>query len=228
MKKISSVIWGIVLIVAGVIFALNALDITDLQIFFDGWWTLFIIIPCTVGLFTEREKTGNIIGIVIGVFLLLCCQDILSFSLFWKLILPIMIVILGLKLIISGLLGNKAHQILEDVKQRDGKTQTGSAIFSGCDLNYDGEVFEGVELSAVFGGVKCDLTNAIIEKDCAIQLTAVFGGVDVLVPDHVNVKISSNCIFGGISNKTSKTSMIEGAPTIYISGTCMFGGADIK
>ncbi len=228
MKKISSVIWGIVLIVAGVIFALNALDITDIQVFFDGWWTLFIIIPCTVGLFTERKKTGNIIGVVIGVFLLLCCQDILSFSLFWKLILPIIIVIWGLKLIISGLFGNKTHQILEDVKQRDGKTPTGSAIFSGCDLNYAGEMFEGIELSAVFGGVKCDLTNAIIEKDCAIQLTAVFGGVDVLVPDHVNVKISSNCIFGGISNKTSQISMIEGAPTIYISGTCMFGGADIK
>lgn len=59
MKKISSVIWGIVLIAAGALFALNALNLTNIDIFFDGWWTLFIIVPCAVGLFTEREKTGN-------------------------------------------------------------------------------------------------------------------------------------------------------------------------
>ena len=54
MKNISSVIWGIVLIVAGALFGLNALNITNIDIFFDGWWTLFIIVPCAVGLFTER------------------------------------------------------------------------------------------------------------------------------------------------------------------------------
>ena len=36
MKKISSVIWGIVLIAAGALFALNALNITNIDIFFDG------------------------------------------------------------------------------------------------------------------------------------------------------------------------------------------------
>ena len=66
MKKTSNILWGLVLVALGVIFALNALDIADFNIFFDGWWTLFIIVPCTVGLFTEREKTGNIIGTIIG------------------------------------------------------------------------------------------------------------------------------------------------------------------
>ena len=80
MKKVSSILWGLVLVAAGVIFALNAFNITDIDVFFDGWWTLFIIIPCAIGLFTEREKIGNIIGIVVGVFLLLCCQDILNLS----------------------------------------------------------------------------------------------------------------------------------------------------
>ncbi|MEE1115844.1 MAG: hypothetical protein UH851_03185, partial [Clostridia bacterium] len=40
-------------------FALNAFNITDIDVFFDGWWTLFIIIPCAIGLFTEREKIGG-------------------------------------------------------------------------------------------------------------------------------------------------------------------------
>jgi len=225
MKKISSILWGIILVAIGVIFALNAFEITDVNVFFDGWWTLFIIIPCSIGLFTEREKTGNIIGIVIGVFLLLCCQDILSFSMLWKLLVPAIVIIIGLKMVFTGLFGNKVNEIVKKLKSEGKALKTGCAVFSGCDIKFDGEVFEGAELIAVFGGVDCDLKNAVIEKDCAIQVSAIFGGVDILVPDHVNVRVSSNCIFGGVSNKTS---VHKGAPTIYISGICMFGGIEIK
>lgn len=225
MKKISSVVWGIVLIAVGGVFALNALNITDIDVFFDGWWTLFIIVPCTVGLFTDREKTGNMIGVLIGVFLLLCCQGILNFSMLWKLLVPVIIVVIGLKMVFTGLFGNKANEIIAKIKQNGGETKVGCATFSGCNLNYDGELFEGAELSAVFGGVKCDLRNAVIEKDCAIQATAIFGGVDIFVPNNINVKVTSNSIFGGVSNKTA---VHRDAPTIYISGTCMFGGVEIK
>ena len=225
MKKISSVIWGVVLIAAGALFALNALNITNIDIFFDGWWTLFIIVPSAVGLFTEREKIGSIIGIAVGVFLMLCCQGVLSFSMIWKLLVPVIIVIIGLKMLFSGLFGNKANEILSKLKENGKEPKVGCAAFSGCNLNYDGEVFEGAELTATFGGVKCDLRNAIIDKDCAIQVTAIFGGIDILVPDNINVKVSSTGIFGGISNKTA---VHKEAPTIYVSGTCMFGGVEIK
>ena len=225
MKKVSSIIWGIVLVAAGVIFSLNAFGITDINVFFDGWWTLFIIIPCAVGIFTEREKMGNIIGVISGVFLLLCCQGILNFSMLWKLLIPAIIVVIGLKILLTGLFGNKANNIFKKMKLEGKKPRTGCATFSGCDITFDGEVFEGAELSAIFGGVECDLRNAIIEKDCAIQASAVFGGVDILVPSNVNVKVNSNSIFGGVSDKSVKNA---DAPTIYINATCMFGGMDIK
>ena len=225
MKKASKILWGILLIVAGGILALNAFNITDINIFFDGWWTLFIIIPCVIGLFTEREKTGNIIGILVGVFLLLCCQDVLSFSMFWKLLIPAAIVIIGLKMVLTGLFGNKANEIMKQLKLDGKEPKVGCATFSGCDMNYDGEVFEGAELTAVFGGVKCDLRNAVIGQDCAIQVSAIFGGIDIFVPDNVNVKVNANGIFGGVSNKTA---VHQNAPTIYVSGTCIFGGVDIK
>ena len=225
MKKASRMIWGIVLIAAGVLFALNALNITNIDVFFDGWWTLFIIVPCIVGLFTEREKTGNVIGIAVGVCLLLGCQDVLDFSVLWKLLVPAVIVVIGLKMVLTGLFGSKANEMIAKMKESGKDPKAGCATFSGCNMNYDGEVFEGAELTAVFGGVKCDLRNAIIDKDCAIGASAIFGGIDILVPDHVNVKVSSNSIFGGVSNKTA---FHKDAPTIYISGTCMFGGVEIK
>ena len=225
MKKMGNVFWGILLVIAGVTLALNKLDILEINIFFDGWWTLFIIIPCAVGLFTEREKTGNVIGVIIGVCLLLCCRDILSFHMLWELLVPAIIVILGLKLVLSGLLGNKANEMLKQLRLEGKDLKAGTAVFSGCDMNYDGQVFEGAELNAIFGAVSCDLRNAVIQKDCAIQVSAIFGGIDILVPVGVNVRANTTSIFGGVSNKTA---VQPNAPTIYISGTCMFGGVEIK
>lgn len=227
MKKFNSILWGLVLILVGSVFALNTLGITDIEIFFDGWWTLFIIVPSAIGLINEREKTGNLIGLAIGVFLLLCCQNVLDFGMLWKLVVPAIIIIFGLKLILSAFFGEKATKMLVESRQNGDNIKDGCAIFSGQDLNYAGEVFNGAELTAVFGGIKCDLRNAIIQKDCAINATAVFGGIDIYVPDGVNVKINSTSIFGGVSDKNHRAN-VPGAITLYINATCMFGGAEIK
>ena len=227
MKKISKILWGAVLIAIGVIFSLNAFGITDIKVFFDGWWTLFIIVPCFIGIFTDREKTGNIIGLLIGLFLLLCCQNVLSFGMLWKLAIPAVIVIIGLKLILGGLFGDRAVKMISESRQNGDNIKIGCATFSGQDMNFDGEVFSGAELTAVFGGVECDLRTAIIKKDCAITASAIFGVIDIYVPDYVNVKINSNSIFGGVSGK-NKRPPIQGGVTLYINATCIFGGIDIK
>lgn len=225
MKKANRILWGIVLVALGVLFALNALEITTIDVFFDGWWTLFIILPCTIGLITEKGKVGNLIGIGIGVFLLLCAQDIIDFSLVWKLLLPVVIVIIGAKMIFSGLFDNKAIKLLSETKKKGATTASGTAVFSGCDLNCEGQIFEGAELTAVFGGVDCDLRRAVIDHDCAIRASSVFGGIDIFVPADINVKVSSVGIFGGVSNKTAAR---KDAPTLYISAVCVFGGVEVK
>ena len=224
MRK-SGILWGIAFVAVGVILALNALDITDIDLFFDGWWTLFIIIPCGINLFTEREKFGNAVGAACGILLLLGCQDIINFSILWKLLVPAVIVAIGIKMIFGGLFSKKSNELLDKLKESGKTPKGGCATFSGCNLNYDGEVFEGAELTAAFGGVKCDLRKAIIEHDCAIQVSATFGGITILMPENVNVKVSTNSMFGGVSNKTP---MRENVPTVYVSGSCMFGGVEIK
>lgn len=227
MKKLSKILWGVALILVGGVFALNAIGITNIDIFFDGWWTLFIIVPCFIGLFTERNKMGNIIGIGIGAFLLLCCQDVVDFGMLWKLVIPAIIVIIGLKLVLTAIFGDKASKILAQTRNDGKDVKSGCSTFGAQDMNFNGEKFDGAELNAIFGGIKCDLRNAIIEKDCAISATGIFGGIDIFVPDGVNIKVSSNSIFGGVSEKKHNP-YINGAVTIYINATCIFGGVDIK
>ena len=240
MKKVtvkfnfSNIIWGIVLVAAGVIFALNALDITDIDIFFKGWWTLFIIIPCTINLFTERDIAGNLFGIALGVFLFLCARDILDYSMIWKLLLPAFVVIIGLKMLIKGIFGRKDWDDDDDdddddgdeTLDREGKPpHTANAIFSSHRINYDGMVFHSAELNVIFGGAQLDLRKAIIEGDCKVRANSIFGGITVLVPDNVNVRVSSSNIFGGCSNKTTEH---PGAHTIYVTSNSIFGGTSIK
>ena len=68
--------------------------------------------------------------------------------------------------------------------------------------------------------------SAIIENDVVINAKSVFGGIDILVPENVKVKIKSSSIFGGVDEKR-KSDTTDGH-TIYVNATCIFGGVDIK
>ena len=227
MKKFGNVLWGIVLIVIGLIIGGNALGITNINIFFDGWWTLFIIIPCFIGLFKDNEKTGNLIGLLIGVALLLACQDILDFDLIWKLAFPAILVAIGISVIFKDALGGKVSSEIKKLNEKRSVENSYCATFAGQNVNFDGEKFTGADLTAVFGGVKCDLRNAIIDSDVVINASSTFGGIEIFVPSDVKIKIKSTPIFGGVENKAN-TKPNENSHTIYINSTAVFGGVEIK
>ena len=227
MKRISDIMWGLILIIIGVILGGNALDIFNINLFFDGWWTLFIIVPTFIGLVTEKDKIGNIIGLIIGLLLLLSCRGLFDFKLIWKLIFPLIFVIIGLSLIfknnINKEVSEKIKKLNENLSSNDGYTAT----FSGQNLNFDGEEFKGSNLNAIFGGIKLDLRKAIINEDIVINASSIFGGIDIYIPDNCKVKIKSNSIFGGVSNN-KKCNVDDNSYTIYINASCMFGGVEIK
>lgn len=225
MNKISNFLWGLVLVVVGIIFGLNALDITDIDIFFDGWWTLFIIVPCFIGLFKDEDKSGNIIGLIIGICLLLGCIDVLEFDLIWKLMIPAILVMIGLSFIFKDILNSKVKKEIKKLNKNDAKEYT--SCFSGQTVDYTKEEFKGCTLTAIFGGVKCDLKDAIIKEDVVINASSIFGGITIYVPEGVNIKITSNSLFGGVSDER-KNKVTDGKYTIYINATAMFGGIEIK
>ena len=80
-------------------------------------------------------------------------------------------------------------------------------------------------LNAIFGGIDLDLKNANIVEDKIINATSVFGGINILVPENINIQVKSTSIFGGVNNKTKNK---EEQPTIYVKAFCLFGGVDIK
>ncbi len=225
MNKISNILWGLVLIALGIIFGLNALEITNINIFFDGWWTLFIIVPCFFGLLNKNDKTGDLIGLLIGVALLLGCQDIIRFRTIYKLILPTILVVIGLSVIFKGTIRAKIKDEIKKLNKTNDKEYC--ATFGGQNLDFSNEKFTGCNLDSVFGGIKCDLTKSKINEDVVINACAVFGGITIYTPEDVNIKITSTPIFGGVSDER-KNKTNDAKVTIYINATCIFGGVEIK
>ncbi len=228
MKNFGNILWGIVFIIIGVILGGNAIGITNINIFFDGWWTLFIIIPCFIGLFKEREKTGNIIGILIGVSFLLSCQDILSFEMVCKLVFPVILIMIGLSFIFKNVFNQKITKEIKKMNTAISKDNSYYAVFSGQNIKFDEEKFNGSNLTAVFGGIKCDLKNSIIDEDVLINVSSIFGGTEIYIPDNVNVKIKSSSVFGGVDEKKKNKLENDKSHTIYINATCVFGGVEVK
>lgn len=229
MKKIGNVLWGLVIIALGVVIATNELGITDIDLFFDGWWTLFIIVPCFIGLFSESDKAGNIFGIILGLALFLGCQGVLKFAMIGKLILPLILVIIGFSIMFRETVNKKIKDEIKKVNEKNSNNSKTdySAIFSKQDVKLGEEQFEGSNLNAIFGGAECDFSKISIANDVVINVTAIFGGVEIYLPQNVNVKIKQTAVFGGIENNRKQDINGEGA-TIYINATCVFGGVEIK
>lgn len=222
MEKLGKILWGLALVIVGAIWCLNAADITDIDVFFNGWWTLFIIVPCTISLITERKKFGSFIGLMIGVLLLLSANDVLDFGDVWKFVFPVIIILIGLKMIIGGSLFNHKLPVDSEITE-DNKYY---ASFSGKNLDYTDRKVENIELTATFGGIKLDLRKAKLKSETVIKVSATFGGIDIFVPEDVNVIDNTTAIFGGVDTK--KRHNKDAKKTIYITGSAVFGGVDIK
>ena len=170
MKKIENTVIGFILIIIGVIIGLNAFHITNIDLFFDGWWTLFIIVPCFFGLFKDQDKTGNIIGLIVGIYLLLYCQGLINFQFAWKLVVPVIFVFIGLKMIFKDTFNKKKPH-----------------------LNiYDNQLYTGGNYDVIFNGLILDLSNAYLNEETNITISTLFGGVDLYLPDDVNIQIQSS------------------------------------
>ena len=215
MKK-SNLIWGSLLIILGIVFGLNALNITNINIFFKGWWTLFIIIPSLIGLLDDKDKKGSLIGLTIGVIFLLAARDIIDFTIIGHLIVPAILVIVGLFLIFKR---EDKDFVINKEYDKDKEIEV---TFSDQTITVD-EEFANRKASAVFGKLTLDLTNAKIKKDTNIKLEAVFGSIILILPEGFDVKLKSTPIFGSVSNNYK-----NGSKTIYIEADAVFGGVTIK
>ena len=220
--------FGLCLVASGIMWILYILGIVNFNLFFDGWWSLFIIVPCTVKLFTDKDKIGAGAGICLGILLLLVAQAVIDWNLFWKIGLGIMILAAGAGCIFGKNIERSCECDVSEV-MRDGlKIRLYNCAFGRQSIDCDNEPFEGADIRASFAEVRIDLRKAIITDDIVMKFNCNFCGVELILPDNVNVKpCGTNSAFGGISVKRN-SSPDPNAKTVFIYGTVSFAGITIR
>lgn len=98
----NNVLWGLIFIILGVGFAGNAFSLWNFSIFFPGWWTLFLIIPCGVSLFRNGLQTGPLVGFSIGLMFFLSSQGFISGHSVSQLFIPVILIIIGVSIIFTN------------------------------------------------------------------------------------------------------------------------------
>ncbi len=232
-RDIGTIIIGTLFLIAGILIGGSILGIFDFRINFAGWWTVFIIVPALIAIVQTGFTPPALIMLSVGTILLLDAQNVIPGSLSWRLILPIILLIVGFNL----LFGN-------NTKRSNGKTgaagtghgtgagsgasyKSATAIFGGQDILYPAEEFSGAAYSAIFGGCTINLRNVHITGEAVISVTALFGGIDLILPDNVQAFVNVTPILGGADCKYV-SSQDPLSPKIVINGTATFGGIDIK
>ncbi len=205
--KNNNIVVGSIIIALGIIIGGNYIGIWELNLFFDGWWSLFIIIPSIVGL-CKKQWISGVFGLFVGFILLFSANGLLDYAL----VAPLFLIVLGIVIILP-----KNH------KSALGSNKEYNAMFSSNDGVYEG-VLENISTSAIFGGLNLNLKNATVKEDVVIECVCIFGGVEIIAPDNVYIEVKGYPIFGGIDNKTTSTRKTK----IHLNCTCVFGGIDIK
>lgn len=232
MNRTGKIISGIALLLFGIIWLLEITHV--LTISFDGWWTVFIIVPCLIGFFSFKDKMMSLIGVGTGVLLLLATRDIIAWGDFWKYLICMIAIVWGVALIFSrNFFGNGCPPDKQAIKELKHVNQDGRSIrqistkFGKQVFEFSGQRFEGATVQTCFGFVGLDLRNADLLDGAVIDIDCSFGGMEIRVDSNVNIKHAIDASFGGVEyNERMFTP--DNEKTLYIKGKCAFGGIEIK
>ena len=97
-------------------------------------------------------------------------------------------------------------------------------IFGGGERSGRWRVKRRTNALCVFGGYDLDMTDAVFEgREVVIWTFAVFGGIELTVPDEVEVRCQGVGIFGGFGVRGSENPHPD-PPVVVVKGLALFGG----
>jgi predicted membrane protein len=218
--KTKSII-GIIIIIVGISFLIEEIfALNFFHIIFD-WWPLLIIFYGISQINKVRNLTTPVMIIIVGLFLLLQTLDVLQGNILRNVI-ALILILAGIQLFT----GNK--KTIENTK-RTGKGFSVNSFFSGNHHIVDDSGFSNGNITAVFGGAEIDFRNASIENEAFLDVTCVFGGVELKVPENWEIRADGTPFFGGFENKThQKNNNDIIRPVLNINYSVIFGGISMK
>ena len=213
---------GLIIIAIGAIFTLNNLGIVDARQYVR-YWPVALILVGVLKVWQARCGTGVFGGslfILAGVWLLLETFRIVTINIFdlW----PLLFVFFGASLIWRGLRGGRAAAGVDGHS-----TINALAVLGGVHRGNNSRAFRGGDLTAIMGGCEIDLRQAAIDGEAVIDVFAMWGGIEIKVPEDWTISSRVVPILAGFEDKTRPQ---RGAAThrLLIRGFAIMGGVEVK
>jgi len=221
---------GAVIVAVGLGLLLDNLGIIR---FNDVWrfWPLALVVWGASRILESRSMSGYVFGgllVLVGAILLLDYFNILIFEFdIWQMIWPLLIIGFGVSLLLRAM---DRKRYLEGVPPSTANDLGHFVLFSGIKRRIESQDFKGGDIVAIFGGVNIDLRRAGITGERAvIDVNALFGGVDIRVPDSWRVVLKGMGIFGAFEDKSvpPRPDPNVKTPELVITGAALFGGVKV-
>jgi hypothetical protein len=121
-----------------------------------------------------------------------------------------------------------ASRFTIDATRQDRQPDKMIAIFGGVTRTGRWRIRKKTQALALFGGMDLDLRDAIFEAP-VVEISGFwcFGGLDMKVPEGIEVQDQTAGIFGG-TDVRDIGDPVPGAPTLVIKGVALFGGVSIR
>ncbi len=208
------------MVAAGVLALLSNLNIAGMRTVVEQWWPVTIVAIGVMMLWTNvRNYVWSIVVMLVGAVLLMRTAggyDIDFGVVFW----PLMIIGLGLSMV-SGSVGRLSRSTSKNREERT------SVILGGTTSKNTSDDYVGGSVTAFMGGVELDLSKAVIKKEAVLSVSVVMGGIELRVAENVIVKNRTTSLMGGLEDK-SAPQKTGNAPVLYIEGSIIMGGVEIK
>ncbi len=234
------VVFGLFVIVVGLFALLDNLHLFDARLV-QPYWPLIFVAVGALKLRQARSAGGYLIGgalVAVGAALTLHNLGILQFRVrdWW----PVLLILGGTVLITRGLRpgadGDEAHRPGMRFGGRDGDARherfehgsriDTSAVLSGSVLKNDTQDFRGGEVNAVMGGVQIDLRQASIRTEAVLHIFAMWGGIQIRVPEDWSIVVTGTPVLGGIEDKTVPP--MNATKRLVVEGVVIMGGVEIR
>jgi predicted membrane protein len=224
------VVIGLLILAAGMALLLSNLGILDDQIrrYLLRWEVILIVLGFIFLLSHDKKGPGIVLLVVGGAFYIRDFID-LQFN-FWQIFWPGMLILVGVMIIFRRKIDPHHFEKKNQIDSEDFIDVVN--VFGGSDKTIVSQNFQGGKVTAVFGGSKFNLARARMAPGTnVIDVTAIFGGLELIVPDDWNVRIDLVPVFGGFSDKhriRPKEGDQKPESELVIKGTVVFGGGEIR
>jgi hypothetical protein len=106
------------------------------------------------------------------------------------------------------------------------------AVFGGADRRGRWRIATSSVAIALFGGVDLDLRSVSLEDPDATEIDitgiAMFGGIDIIVPEGMEVETTGISLFGGKDCRLADVPPNPSLPVLRVRALVLFGGLDVR